>query len=68
MFNIEYEYFKGYARIAKEAINNMALVWEQMQFNNTEPNALQFNNNDYPFGISFDDVASRFSYWIDSLE
>ena len=68
MFNIEYEYFKGYAKIAKDALNNMALVWEQMQFNDTEPKCLDFDNLDYPFNESFDDVASRFAYWIDSLE
>ena len=67
MFNIEYEYFKGYAKIAKEALNSMALVWEQMQSNDTEPDSLNFPK-DYPFNESFDDVASRFSYWIDTLE
>lgn len=30
MFNIEMEYMKLYAKIASEAINSMALVWEQM--------------------------------------
>ena len=68
MFNIEYEYFKGYAKIAKDALNNMALVWEQMQFNDTEPESLQFGNINYPFDESFDDVVSRFAYWVDTLE
>lgn len=67
MFNIEMEYFKGYAKIAKEALNNMSLVWEQMQYNGTEPKALDFPNN-YPFNKSFDEVVSDFSYWIESLE
>lgn len=67
MFNIEMEYFKGYATIAKEAINNMALVWEQMQFNDTEPKSLQFND-DYPLAVSFDEFASCFAEWVESLE
>ena len=33
MFNIEMEYMKSYAEIASKALMAMALVWEQMQFN-----------------------------------
>lgn len=68
MFNIEYEYFKSTAKIASEALNTMSLIWEQMQFNGTEPKSLEFDNKAYPFNDSFDDVASRFAYWIESLE
>lgn len=67
MFNIEYEYFKGYARIAKAALNNMSLVWEQMQNNGTEPDSLNFPI-DYPFDESFDDVACRFAEWVECME
>ena len=68
MFNIEYEYFKSVAKIASEALNTMSIIWEQMQFNGTEPKGLEFNNKNYPFNDSFDDVASRFTYWLETLE
>ena len=54
MFNIEMEYMKSYAKIAAEALYSMSLVWEQMQFNDTEPDIL---NIDYPFNESFDEVV-----------
>lgn len=61
MFNIEMEYMKAYAKIASEAIMAMALVWEQMQFNKTEPEILAEN---YPLDKSFDEFAFEFSEWI----
>ena len=61
MFNIEMEYMKSYAKIAAEALYSMSLVWEQMQFNDTEPDIL---NIDYPFNESFDEVVYNFSEWI----
>lgn len=61
MFNIEMEYMKSYAKIASEALNSMALVWEQMQFNDTEPSCLAEN---YPLDKSFDEFAFEFSEWI----
>ena len=61
MFNIEMEYMKSYAKIASEAINSMALVWEQMQFNGTEPSIL---SEDYPIDKSFDEFAFEFSEWV----
>lgn len=63
MFNIEMEYMKSYAKIASEAINSMALVWEQMQFNDTEPSCLAV---DYPIDKSFDEFAFEFSEWVSS--
>ena len=63
MFNIEMEYMKSYAKIASEAINSMALVWEQMQFNGTEPSYLA---EDYPINKSFDEFAFEFSEWVSS--
>lgn len=61
MSNIEMEYMKAYANIASEAITAMALVWEQMQFNKTEPEILAEN---YPLDKSFDEFAFEFSQWI----
>ena len=61
MFNIEMEYMKSYAKIASEALNSMAVVWEQMQFNDTEPSILW---EDYPIEKSFDEFAFDFSEWI----
>ena len=61
MFNIEMEYMKSYAKIASEALNSMALVWEQMQFNDTEPSYLSEN---YPLDKSFDEFAFEFSEWV----
>ena len=63
MFNVEMEYMKSYAKIASEAINSMALVWEQMQFNDTEPSCLA---KDYPIDKSFDEFAFEFSEWVSS--
>lgn len=68
MFNIEFEYFKSVAKIASEALNTMSLIWEQMQFNGTEPQSLAFGNEAYPFEESFDEVSSRFAYWLETLE
>lgn len=68
MFNIEFEYFKSVAKIASEALNTMSLIWEQMQFNGTEPQSLTFGNEAYPFEASFDEVSSRFAYWLETLE
>ena len=61
MFNIEMEYMKSYAKIANEALDSMALVWEQMQFNDIEPSCLAEN---YPFNKSFDEFVFEFSEWI----
>lgn len=61
MFNIEMEYLKSYAKIAGEALSSMALVWEQMQFNNTEPSILA---EDYPIDKSFDEFVFEFNEWI----
>ena len=61
MFNIEMEYMKSYAKIANETLSAMSLVWEQMQFNNTEPEYLAEN---YPFDKSFDEFVSEFSQWV----
>ena len=61
MFDIEMEYMKSYAKIASEAINSIALVWEQMQFNETEPEILA---EDYPLDKLFDEFAFEFSQWI----
>ena len=63
MFNIEMEYMKSYAKIASEALMSMALVWEQMQFNETEPEFLAEN---YPLDKSFDEFAFEFSEWVSS--
>ena len=62
MFNIEMEYMKSYSKIASEAITAMALVWEQMQFNNTEPSCLA---EDYPIDKSFDEFAFEFLSWVE---
>lgn len=62
MFNIEMEYMKSYAKIASEALMSMALVWEQMQFNETEPEFLAEN---YPLDKSFDEFAFEFLSWVE---
>ena len=61
MFNIEMEYMKSYAQIAINALNSMSLVWEQMQFNDTEPSILSKN---YPLNKSFDEFVFDFSEWV----
>ena len=61
MFNIEMEYMKSYAKIANEALDSMALVWEQMQFDNIDDSILV---EDYPFHKSFDEFAFEFSEWV----
>ena len=62
MFNIEMEYMKSYAEIASKALMAMALVWEQMQFNETEPEESAEN---YPFDKSFDEFAFEFLSWVE---
>ena len=62
MFNIEMEYMKSYAEIASKALMAMALVWEQMQFNEIEPEFLAEN---YPLDKSFDEFAFEFLSWVE---
>lgn len=66
MINMEYEYFKSLAKIASEALDTMAILWEQMQYNGTEPDTLDFPES-YPFDKSFDDIAEAFNYWVGDL-
>lgn len=62
--NMEFEYFKSCAKIAKESLTTMALLWEQMQFNDDEPSVIRQN---YFVDESFDEFAFRFSEWVNGL-
>lgn len=62
--NMEFEYFKSCAKIAKESLTTMALLWEQMQFNDDEPSVIRQN---YFADESFDEFVFKFSEWVSSL-
>lgn len=64
MFNINMEYMKSYAKIASEALISMAIVWEQLEFENGD-DPIEIFNDYYPFEKSFDEVASEFLFWVE---
>ena len=58
------EYMKSVGRIAINALNTMAMLWEQMEFETEQP--IEKLCEDYPFDKSFDDVVYEFASWVDS--
>lgn len=67
MINTEFEQFIRVAKVTQNLLFEMSYIWEQMQFNDTEPKILNFNPS-YPFDKSFDDVAWNFLEWVETLE
>ena len=67
MSDTKFEKFRKIANNIAVEMSIMSYLWEQMQFDDEEPGVLGFSNEDYPFEKSFDDVASGFWVWVESL-
>ena len=60
------EYFKSYAKIAKDALVSMNMLWEQIEFEDDKPFTEVFD--DYPIDKSFDEFVTDFSFWIEKWD
>ena len=61
MYNERAEYMKAVGKIAVTALNTMAELWEQMEFETEEPIAELCE--EYPLDKSFDEFVFEFSEW-----
>ena len=65
VLNANYESFISHAKIARQCINEMAFLWEQMEFE--YGGVITKFQEDYPLSKSFDEFANDFSNWIDNF-